>query len=167
MITYSPPSTTHETHQESVRPSSASFFHYVRHPQTLPFRVVENFNPQAPIQQLAESMSELAALRQRPQGWNGYDVAAPDSAAIARSEQWLPRFQRQVARNSWRKPHVTSSATGEVVLEWWNGKKTLTLYIGSSSVEYLKAWGQNLETEMDEGVVSDENVASLWRWFIA
>jgi len=68
----------------------------------------------------------------------------------------------------WMKPNVTASADGEVVFEWWNGTKKLTIYIRDQSAEYVKVWGADIDTEMSDGNADLSSIRqSLWRWLIS
>jgi hypothetical protein len=58
---------------------------------------------------------------------------------------------------------VTAGVNGEVVLEWWHGEKKLTVYVTSESVEYLKVWGDDIGSEMEDGDAAPVAPA-LWRW---
>src|SRR5213078_2622374 len=41
----------------------------------------------------------------------------------------------------WFAPHVTSSAEGEVVFEWWNDPRKLTVYCTAEDANFVKVWG--------------------------
>src|SRR5437870_5597537 len=71
---------------------------------------------------LRPALDRLSALRERRAGWNGYDALAPEPGAITFAETSLSRLYQQVTAwgAPWLAPHVTSSAEGEVVFEWWN-----------------------------------------------
>ncbi len=65
----------------------------------------------------------------------------------------------------WSDPQVSASERGDIVLEWWSGPHKLTLYFGSSSVEYVRVWGPNIESEMDDGPLKTrDEFEALWRW---
>ena len=40
-----------------------------------------------------------------------------------------------------------------MVFEWWHKEHDLTLYISDLEVEYVKAWGVNIHSEMEEGCI--------------
>src|SRR5687768_3772442 len=92
---------------------------------------------------LSPTVRRVQALRRRREGWNGYDALPPDPDAITYSEAWLRELYREVRAMgaSWLPPHVTSSAEGEVVFEWWNGPKKLTVYSSGNEAAYVKVWG--------------------------
>ena len=109
-------------------------------------------------------LSCLTAMRSWPAGWNRYGALPPKPEAIAQAEAWLPQLQSCVEK--WHEPNVTASGIGEVALEWWHGKKKhLTLYLDGETIEYLKSWGNNINTEMMDGEIgSMEEMGALWAW---
>jgi hypothetical protein len=112
-------------------------------------------------------LDRLAALRERAAGWNGYDALAPDRAAIAFAEAWLAGLHEQTAaqRAPWLAPHVTSSAEGEVVFEWWNDPRKLTVYCTAEDASYVKVWGPDMVTQMEDGdATSPAARQQLWMW---
>ena len=74
-------------------------------------------------------------------------------------------FSRAIKLGSWSSPHITLSENNEVVFEWWNEGKKITLYFGERDPEYIKVWGTDIETEMESGILSDGwTLTSLWLW---
>jgi hypothetical protein len=116
---------------------------------------------------LAATLERLAALRERVAGWNGYDALPPDPSAISFAETWLMGLYQQVTAQGspWTSPHVTSSAEGEVVFEWWNDPRKLTVYCTAEDATYVKVWGPDIVTEMEDGDATSAGVREqLWRW---
>jgi hypothetical protein len=66
----------------------------------------------------------------------------------------------------WLDVNVTGGADGDVVLEMYNDIRKLTIYIEPDRhVEYLKSWGMDMASEMDDGDVhSIEDCIDLWKW---
>ena len=63
---------------------------------------------------------------------------------------------------------MTASAEGEVVLEWWYGDKGLTIYIDNQSAVYLKDWGADINTEMEDGYANSPSIRlALWKWLMS
>ena len=113
------------------------------------------------------ALDRLSALRERAAGWNGYDALAPDREAIAFAETWLVGLYQQVTAHGapWLAPHVTSSAEGEVVFEWWNDPRKLTVYCTAEDANYVKAWGPDMVTQMEDGdATSPAARQQLWMW---
>lgn len=64
------------------------------------------------------------------------------------------------------KPHfVTRSHEGEIVLEWFFGGKKLTVYFSADRDHFIKVWGPNIQTDMEDGEARDHlAVLAAWRW---
>jgi hypothetical protein len=74
-------------------------------------------------------------------------------------------FSRAIKLGSWSSPHITLSESNEIVFEWWNGTKKITLYFGEHDPEYIKVWGTDIETEMESGILTDGwTLTSVWLW---
>lgn len=119
--------------------------------------------------ELSPTLSRLRALVEREEGWNGYDAPPPDATAIALAETWLADLYRQVKEQGgqWHAPHVTSSPEGEVVFEWWNDPRKLTLYCTATESYYVKVWGPDMVTQMEDGdAAPSETRRDLWRWLM-
>jgi hypothetical protein len=75
------------------------------------------------------------------------------------------------ARNDnlwWQKPLINvNEEEGEIVLEWWNKQKKLTIYVCSDTIDFIKVWGSDIDNEMEDGSISlNNNIDFLWRWLI-
>lgn len=65
----------------------------------------------------------------------------------------------------WYEPHLGSEGHGDVEFSWSYGGKSLSFSITDSAVYYLKVWGPQIDTEMEDGVVSDDSdLIALWHW---
>lgn len=100
--------------------------------------------------------------------WDGYGSVKPNREAILRTEALLPELLN-VATNAelgWLNPHVSASEDGNVVLEWWHDTRKVTVYVGANETSYLRVWGENPETEMDDGVIRTTamDFARIWAW---
>jgi len=116
---------------------------------------------------LLATLLRIRLIQHREEGWNGYDALPPDRDAVVYAMTWLRELFREVedAGLTWLQPHVTSSAEGEVVLQWWNDPKRLTIYFSVHEEAYIKSWGTDIETEMEDGdAASATNRARLWEW---
>jgi len=93
------------------------------------------------------------------------EFQVPSDLVVKRAADWVERLQRTA--NEWSSPHVSSSPSGEVVLEWWRAPRKLTVYVSAHTVEYVKSWGKSVRNEMAEGVAKSQTEArDLWRWLI-
>jgi hypothetical protein len=117
--------------------------------------------------ELMPTLEQLEALRGRAAGWNGYDALPPDPRAITFAETWLVGLYQQVTGQGfpWLPPHVTSSAEGEVVFEWWNDPRKLTTYCTAEEANFVKVWGPDMVTQMVDGDASTPaDKLQLWEW---
>jgi hypothetical protein len=56
-------------------------------------------------------------------------------------------------------------SNGDVVFEWWYGKKKLTIYIEAESAEYVQVWGTDVRSEMSNGDAEPMSACrALWLW---
>lgn len=64
------------------------------------------------------------------------------------------------------RPNIHESSN---VYEWWNGNRKITIYItGKGESDYVKIWGSNIHTEMDDGSITTiEELETLWRWLLS
>jgi hypothetical protein len=91
----------------------------------------------------------------------------PELEAAVYASAWLRELFREVESSGlpWLQPHVTSSAEGEIVLQWWNDPKRLTIYFSAHEATYITSWGADIETEMEDGdAASASSRARLWEW---
>ncbi len=115
----------------------------------------------------SETRAEIAALRSWPEGWNGYDAVAPNPGAVRNALAWIEDLYEDTltTRRGWISPHVIAEAHGNVVLEWWEGRKKLTIYIHPKVVEYVKVWGPDIFSDMEDGEVGGiKDRRALWSW---
>lgn len=112
-------------------------------------------------------MDKIVDLLTWPEGWNGYDVAAPNPNAVRHALSWIGYMYKDALTtgNEWREPHVTADEDGDVMFEWWNGEKGLTVYVSEEGASYIRDWGPNITSEMDDGEASTpESRRMLWAW---
>lgn len=100
--------------------------------------------------------------------WDGRGSPAPTPETIAGAGEALALLQSgALARGvPWTPPHIGVNELGQITLEWWAGNRSLTVFVRSESrVDYLKSWGANIETEMEDGELSRlADFAALSRW---
>lgn len=127
-------------------------------------------NPQQmkPQQTKSTLLDQLNSLRNRPAGWNGYD-AKPK--VIKAAIEWLTDWMGDLAtvEENFRQaeiPHVTSSAVGEVILEWWNGNRELVVYVRPKNPYWHLYYVQYRATNrVDKGYIgSESDWYELWNW---
>ena len=114
---------------------------------------------------LDEVFADLATLHDN---WDGYGSPAPSAGILAYAREVVAVLQAAALSRGvpWVPPHIGSNERGQVTLEWWQGDRTLTLFVRSEDqVDYLKAWGSNIESEMEDGEVSRlADFVTLSRW---
>jgi hypothetical protein len=140
--------------------------------------VLSLYSPQFPVDNasiverivkevLKDTLAKLKNLLTLKPGWNGYDSLAPNPDAVLHAENWIGRLFLEVADlgRPWIKPNVIADANGDVVFEWWHGKKKLTVYIEAESAEYVQVWGTNIHSEMSNGDAEPISTCrALWLW---
>ena len=94
------------------------------------------------------------------------DSYTPASGAVTKAVEWLLALSVEInSAVTPLTPLANISPQGEVVLEWWQGRRKLTVYVSDTSVEYLRVWGKDIEAEMSEGNAdSAEARLMLWKW---
>ncbi len=118
--------------------------------------------------------TRLEELSDYPEGWDGGDSAAPSELAIGNARQFLQEAFRSAIRateqrsasSEWRRPHISASEDGQIVFEWWNGDRKLTLYFGDEpdSASFIRSWGPHVINEMEDGPFSPEDFGAHWAW---
>jgi hypothetical protein len=124
-------------------------------------------NKEVAREKLSSTLAEIYDLLTWPEGWNGYDACAPKYEAIQYADHWIELFYLEImdSQLDWLEPNVTASAEGEVVFEWRHGINRLTVYIGNQSAEYVKDWGADINTEMEDGYANSPGIRkALWKW---
>ena len=119
-----------------------------------------------PLRQIRNKISQL---HEWEEGWNGSDVAAPKKPAVNNAQIWIEAMYSDVllTHKQWKEPHVAASEDGDVLLEWWNKDRGLSIYISEEDVTYIKDWGPNIVDEMEDGVVaSSATRRQLWHWLM-
>lgn len=122
-----------------------------------------------------QHLDEIAKLQDN---WDGHGSLHPDSPAVENAHQFLEDVYRQTVMAAaqqtqdrvaagWESPHVSASEDGELTFEWWNANRKLTIYVGPEQATYVKSWGPHVVSEMEDGVVPNNGIPSLWEWLFA
>lgn len=117
------------------------------------------------------SQKKLRSLRALGANWDGFGSAAPKEQAIDEAVSWIPQLYDHVlnTRLAWQDPHISANEEGDVVLEWWHNTHKLTLYLAGSGskAEYIKVWGMDIFSEMEDGAIaSPSEFEPLWAWLM-
>lgn len=113
------------------------------------------------------AIQRLRKLARRGENWDGRGSAATNLQALEHSVAWIDTVIRSMrhAGHRWVQPHVGLDEDGIPVLEWWNGAKKLTIYVGPTESEYVCSWGVDLDQHMDQGTLGNRFL-NLWQWLL-
>jgi hypothetical protein len=120
---------------------------------------------------LSEPRNTLFSLARRAaqEDWDGLGSAAASIEAVHAAHAALGRFYDELgptAANWWLTPHISLDESGFVIFEWWFAQKKLTVRIEPNLIFYIKVWGVNMDTEMEDGQIQNGGMLPLWRWLI-
>jgi hypothetical protein len=124
----------------------------------------------APRESLAEAINRILDLLTWSEGWNGYEVDAPNPQAVDRAIPWIVKMYTDALATGeeWHNTHVTADEDGDVMLEWWNNGKGLTIYVSEEDTTYLKASGTSMTNDMEDGEATTSEVRRrLWAWLLS
>jgi hypothetical protein len=126
-----------------------------RPPLSVPAKDPRLFAPHAAIDRVASMRAN----------WDSHGSRRPIPSAVERARQFLEEAFRAVHRTAgWEAPHVSASEDGEIVFEWWNGSRKLTIYIGPEHSTFLKSWGPHIIDDMVDGALTQNWDPELWTW---
>jgi hypothetical protein len=117
---------------------------------------------------LQQSLTELSRLAEQVRSSTLFDIEI-DAAALDAGREFLIRLWRLIAEEAmtWHPPHLGTEDHGDVEFSWWRGEKTLLISVTGQEIRYLRVWGANIQSEMDEGQdPSDADLVNLWRWLV-
>jgi hypothetical protein len=137
---------------------------------TVPFLRVITTGTRAANEPLLDSLDRrLSELSEYEEGWDGNESAAPSDDAIANARAFLQEAFRSAIADpmvsaDWRKPHITANEDGDIVFEWWNGDRKLTLYFEPASASFIRSWGAHVINDMQDGDFEPEQFGAHWGW---
>ncbi|MCC6444942.1 MAG: hypothetical protein IT210_15990 [Armatimonadetes bacterium] len=110
----------------------------------------------------------FAALESLTDNWDGQGSPRPLPALLsaAREVYALLRAGMLAHGLGWVEPHLGANERGQIQMEWWREDRSLTLFIRSETqVEFLKAWGNDIVSQMADGEVARiGDFLALVRW---
>lgn len=121
-------------------------------------------NVQKKIQTTTDSIVALSLLNDN---WDGRGAVRVRHGAIKKAKDWIENMyiDAMCVAQPWLPPYVAAGAEGEIVLEWNKGAKGLTIHVTEEGIDYLKSWGANIHSEMEDGEVTNaQDCRDLWRW---
>ncbi|MBD8898361.1 hypothetical protein [Rhodanobacter sp. DHG33] len=115
---------------------------------------------------LHSTLQSIRRLSSYGNDWDGHGSPAPRAESVQSSLEAIRVFHRSIVTSGhrWAQPHVSANEDGNVVFEWWQGEKKLTIYIRAANVTFIKVWGMNIDTEMEDGRVTNSGFSPLWTW---
>jgi hypothetical protein len=137
---------------------------------TVPFLRAITIGTRAANEPLIDTLDQrLNELSNYAAGWDGNESAAPSADAIGNARAFIQEVFRSaiaepMASADWRKPHITASEDGDIVFEWWNGDRKLTLYFGPNNASFIRSWGAHLINDMQDGAFAPEHFGAHWGW---
>lgn len=89
-----------------------------------------------------------------------------EQQTVDRAKQFLCEF-REITNSTewaWRVPRIATDGNGDIAIEWWHGGRALIFSVNpEGKIDYLEAWGPNINEQMEEGVNPDPDLLiELW-----
>ena len=113
----------------------------------------------------------LAPIENLKTNWDGNGSLAPKPAMLQYAREFLGILTGAAVASGLgvTNPLVSVDHRGYITLEWWHNSRSLTVYIaGNNAIEYLKAWGTNITSDMEDGSITLlSDVISLLKWLHA
>ena len=108
---------------------------------------------------------DIQRLATLEEDWDGFGSDKPRNEAISHAIAALPALIAMAEKTGgWSLPHVVANEVGEVVLEWWKGGKKLTLFVQDERIDFLRTWGERIDSDMEDGILEPGEFAALWTW---
>lgn len=126
-------------------------------------------NFRTPQEDISDTLDGLMGFLAWSENWNGQGAVKPHSTVILRAVQWITRMRIAVMGTDerWKKPHIVPDQDGDIVFEWSQGSYTLSVYVSLTSTDYLKVWGEDPSSQMEDGEIIDrEENRKLWQWLM-
>ena len=113
-----------------------------------------------------EILDRFDVLVQREDNWDGYESKKPNQLILDHAKFLVIDLLDTIisAQYSWITPFISSDEDGYITVEWYEEEQELHLLIGENEAEYLRVWGTNIDTDMDEGFLNRDNYLALWEW---
>jgi hypothetical protein len=86
---------------------------------------------------------------------------------IEKAEKLIEQLSSGALENNWcsQDPLVNITFENEIVLEWWNKSKKITIYVSEEAIDYIKVWGADMDDEMAEGSINlNDDLTDLSQW---
>jgi hypothetical protein len=113
----------------------------------------------------------FAPIENLKTNWDGNGSLAPKPAMLQYARDFLGMLigAAVAGGHPFTNPLVSVDHRGYITLEWWDKSRSLTVYIADdNAIEYLKAWGTDITSDMEDGSVTLlTDVISLLKWLYA
>lgn len=108
----------------------------------------------------------FAVLAQREDNWDGYDSKKPTEQILEHAQAVIEGFVDTVISNRYvlLTPFISTDEAGHITVQWNKKSRELHLHITQQESRYLKVWGPNINTEMEEGILNSDEYIMLWEW---
>jgi hypothetical protein len=85
---------------------------------------------------------------------------------ILNAVNWIIELRKIVGlRRYWWSEPLVNISNSELIFEWWHGGKKITVYFSEANAEFIKVWGANIDSEMEEGIAeTNDQIEALWKW---
>ena len=95
-----------------------------------------------------------------------------NSSVQDRVDQFVATLRHAIAQSElkWHAPTLSlNEIEGSIEISWWRANKSLIVSVEPDSpISYLKVWGPNIHSEMEEGHdTSAAHLIELWQWLYA
>lgn len=102
------------------------------------------------------------------ENWDQAGSSPPSEEALDYAWRLVTSIYHSACRRrmDWVAPHIGVDESSSVILEWWFNERKLTLYVETNGdVSFLKSWGSNIHTQMEDGMVdSIDEFVRLSKW---
>lgn len=108
----------------------------------------------------------FAVLAQREDNWDGYDSKKPTEQILTHARAVIDAFVNTIISNGHvlLTPFISTDEAGHITVQWNKKPRELHLHITQQETQYLKVWGPNINTEMEEGILNSDKYTMLWEW---
>ena len=108
----------------------------------------------------------FAVLAQREDNWDGYDSKKPTEQILEHARTVIDAFVDTIISNGHvlLTPFISTDEAGHITVQWNKKPRELHLHITQQESRYLKVWGPNINTEMEEGILNSDEYIMLWEW---
>jgi hypothetical protein len=118
---------------------------------------------------MATYHDDLARIAGWPDGWDYGDAKAIDKKLLAWALEWIESIASFLERGNipFVAPHIGATNSGEVSFEWWDGDRSVTVYleaVGEAEALLVKDRnGQRCDMNYD---MIDLNVSFYPNWYV-